>query len=47
VLTWAKALTLTDRVDYLANLSNNLVYCLTVKSCCKLKSRSGRSGFAS
>jgi NADH-quinone oxidoreductase subunit D len=31
VLTWAKALTLTDRVDYLANLSNNLVYCLTVE----------------
>jgi NADH-quinone oxidoreductase subunit D len=30
-LTWAKALTLTDRVDYLANLSNNLVYCLTVE----------------
>jgi NADH-quinone oxidoreductase subunit D len=30
-LNWAKALTLTDRVDYLANLSNNLVYCLTVE----------------
>ncbi len=30
-MTWAKALTLTDRVDYLANLSNNLVYCLTVE----------------
>ena len=30
-LTWDKALTLTDRVDYLANLSNNLVYCLTVE----------------
>jgi NADH-quinone oxidoreductase subunit D len=30
-LTWAKALTLTDRVDYLANLSNNLIYCLTVE----------------
>jgi len=30
-LTWAKALTLTDRVDYLANLSNNLVYSLTVE----------------
>src|SRR5450432_3660001 len=30
-MTWAKALTLTDRVDYLANLSNNLVYCLSVE----------------
>ena len=30
-LTYAKALTLTDRVDYLSNLANNLVYCLTVE----------------
>jgi NADH-quinone oxidoreductase subunit D len=30
-LTWQKAVTLTDRVDYLANLSNNLVYALTVE----------------
>src|SRR6185503_6238389 len=30
-LTWQKAVTLTDRVDYLANLSNNLVYALAVE----------------
>ncbi len=30
-LTWAKVTTLTDRVDYLANLSNNLVYALAVE----------------
>jgi NADH-quinone oxidoreductase subunit D len=30
-LTWHKATTLTDRVDYLANLSNNLVYALAVE----------------
>jgi NADH-quinone oxidoreductase subunit D len=30
-LTWQQAVTLTDRVDYLANLSNNLVYALAVE----------------
>ncbi|HVO97551.1 MAG TPA: NADH dehydrogenase (quinone) subunit D [Bryobacteraceae bacterium] len=30
-LTYAKALTLTDRVDYLSNLANNLVYSLAVE----------------
>jgi NADH-quinone oxidoreductase subunit D len=29
--TWAQVVPLTDRVDYLANLSNNLVYCLGVE----------------
>ncbi|HUA87046.1 MAG TPA: NADH dehydrogenase (quinone) subunit D [Bryobacteraceae bacterium] len=29
--TWQKVVTLTDRVDYLANLSNNLVYALAVE----------------
>src|SRR5262252_2465690 len=28
VKTWQQAVTLTDRVDYLSNLSNNLVYAL-------------------
>ncbi len=28
---WQQVVTLTDRVDYLANLSNNLVYCLAVE----------------
>jgi NADH-quinone oxidoreductase subunit D len=29
--TWAQVVTLTDRVDYLSNLANNLVYALTVE----------------
>ncbi len=29
--TWQQTVTLTDRVDYLANLSNNLVYALAVE----------------
>src|ERR1700680_33343 len=31
VKTWQPTVTLTDRVDYLANLSNNLVYALAVE----------------
>jgi NADH-quinone oxidoreductase subunit D len=31
VKTWHQVVTLTDRVDYLANLSNNLVYALAVE----------------
>ncbi len=31
VKNWQQAVTLTDRVDYLANLSNNLVYALAVE----------------
>jgi NADH-quinone oxidoreductase subunit D len=30
-LNWQQAVTLTDRVDYLSNLSNNLVYALSVE----------------
>src|SRR5271163_3845766 len=29
--TWQQAVTLTDRIDYLAPLSNNLVYCLAAE----------------
>ncbi len=31
VKTWQQVVTLTDRVDYLSNLANNLVYALTVE----------------
>ena len=31
VKIWQQTVTLTDRVDYLANLSNNLVYALAVE----------------
>src|SRR6202162_1154631 len=30
-LTYSQAITITDRMDYLAPLSNNLVYCLAVE----------------
>src|SRR5262252_6426270 len=30
-LTYSQTITLTDRMDYLAPLSNNLVYCLAVE----------------
>ena len=36
-LTWQQAVTLTDRVDYLANLSNNLCYCLAVEKLLQLE----------
>src|SRR5882762_7672084 len=37
VKTWQQVVTLTDRVDYLANLSNNLVYALTVEKLLQLE----------
>ncbi len=36
-LSWHKVTTLTDRVDYLANLSNNLVYALAVEKLLQLE----------
>ena len=36
-LTWHKVTTLTDRVDYLANLSNNLVYALAVEKLLRIE----------
>lgn len=35
--TYAQAVTLTDRVDYLSNLSNNLCYCLAVEKLLRLE----------
>ena len=47
VKTWQQVVTLTDRVDYLANLSNNLVYALAVeKLIATSKFRRKRSGCA-
>ena len=37
-LNWHKVTTLTDRVDYLANLSNNLVYALSVEKLLQIES---------
>ena len=34
---WQQVVTLTDRVDYLANLSNNLVYALAVEKLLQLE----------
>src|SRR6478609_313525 len=34
---WQQAVVLTDRVDYLANLSNNLVYALAVEKLLQLE----------
>src|SRR5579862_1020223 len=37
VKNWQQVVTLTDRVDYLANLSNNLVYALAVEKLLQLE----------
>lgn len=37
VKTWQQVVPLTDRVDYLANLSNNLCYCLAVEKLLQLE----------
>src|SRR5436305_6978119 len=36
-LNWGQVVTLTDRVDYLSNLGNNLVYALTVEKLLQLE----------
>jgi len=36
-MTYAQALTLTDRLDYTSGLSNNLAYCLTVEKLLDIK----------
>src|SRR2546428_7940658 len=37
VNNWPQVVTLTDRVDYLSNLANNLVYALTVEKLLQLQ----------
>jgi NADH-quinone oxidoreductase subunit D len=34
--TYEKALVMTDRIDYLNNMGNNLVYCLAIEKLCEL-----------
>src|ERR1700693_2153925 len=41
--TYPQAITLTDRMDYLNPLGNNLVYCMAWKSCWIWKCPSGRN----
>ena len=44
VKTYQQGVTLTDRIDYLAPLSNNLVYCLAAEKLWASKSRRSHSG---
>ena len=39
-----QAVTLTDRIDYLCPLTNNLCYCLAVENCSASRSRRRRNG---
>ena len=45
--TYSQAITITDRIDYLAPLSNNLGYCLAVEKFSESKYPSARNTFAS
>ncbi len=45
-LTYSQAITVTDRLDYLAPLSNNLGYCLAVEKLLGSTGPSARSTFA-
>ena len=42
-LTYSQAITVTDRLDYLAPLSNNLGYCLAVEKLLRLEFQNARS----
>ena len=46
VKTYQQGVTLTDRIDYLAPLSNNLCYAWPWRSCCGWRFRRWRNGCA-
>ena len=44
--TYEKAAVMTDRLDYLNNIGNNLVYCMAIEKLCELDVPPARTGCA-